>query len=171
MRKHFLATLLVLIGWAVTAPASWVGAAHAQFTLTIPATGATTVTGNLATLNSPLNPLGNGYYCDTYTVSLNMGTDYMFNMSGNNGSATIPQPTGTAQIFLLDPNNNQVNLTTGGDPNLYWYDVPASLTEPPVGVGPSIPAAAPTWYTLPPRREPIRLSARPRLKTANFNTH
>ena len=121
MRKHFLATLLVLVGWAFTAPASWVGSAHAQFTLTIPATGATNVTRNLATLNSPLNPLGAGYYCDTYTVSLNQGTDYLFNMSGNNGSATIPQPTGTAQLFLLDPNNNQVNLTTGGDPNLYWY--------------------------------------------------
>ena len=97
------------------------GAAHAQFTLTIPATGATTVTRNLATLNSPLNPLGAGYYCDTYTVTLTQGIDYMFNMSGNNGSATIPQPTGNARLFLLDLNNNQVNLTTGGDPNLYFY--------------------------------------------------
>ena len=97
------------------------GRGSCSVALTVPATGANTVTGNLATQNSPLNPLGNGYYCDTYTVSLTMGTDYMFNMSGNNGSAAIPQPTGNAQIFLLDPSNNQVNLNTGGDPNLYWY--------------------------------------------------
>ncbi len=133
MRKQLLATV-ILTGWAIFAPGSWMPVIHAQFSIASGGSSANTLTAS-----SPVCTIrGANFRQHTYTVALMMGNEYTIDLVGTGPNNPGWDASLDAYLYLLNPTGQVVDenddiIMGGGSAGLELcsriaYNPPASGT-------------------------------------------